>query len=181
MLKAMEEKGLSTAADLSRLTGVGQVVIGKYINLLESPYSSSGGIKPSAEKISVALNVCIRELFPDANLYEPLSKNVVEIEADKGQLMLESRALEPDLLMDRESAFDMIARAVDGLPEREAYIINSWYGLNDHFQKTMEELSDEMNISPVRVAQIKRRGEQRMKPQSWNSFGFLEEAKQICF
>lgn len=60
-----------------------------------------------------------------------------------------------DQVLVEESLHEEIDRALDCLPEREKYIINSLYGLDGGVEMTYEEVAKELGIGRERVRQLK--------------------------
>ena len=62
---SMERHGISTAAELSRLSGVQQNEIGRLLNFRTSPRLRSGKLRASARAICDALGEDVNDIFPD--------------------------------------------------------------------------------------------------------------------
>jgi RNA polymerase primary sigma factor len=69
-----------------------------------------------------------------------------------------------ELLMD--SLREELERALDTLTKREANIIRLFFGLNGKSMHTLEEISDEFNLTRERVRQIKQNALKRLKHTS---------------
>jgi len=69
-----------------------------------------------------------------------------------------------DLLLD--SLSKEIERALCSLPLREAEIIRLYYGLNGKHSNTLEEISEQFNITRERVRQLKEKAINRLKRDS---------------
>lgn len=66
----------------------------------------------------------------------------------------------------KQSNASAILELLDSLDERLRYIIESVYGLNDQTMKTLIEISEEMEISPERVRQLKNRAMMILRSQA---------------
>ena len=87
MLTAMKNMGVNTASELSRLAGVSPSIVGKYLNLKETPFNKHNGeCKKDIVKISDYLGVMVCDLFPEDHLYEPLERNTASMEIGKAQI-----------------------------------------------------------------------------------------------
>jgi RNA polymerase primary sigma factor len=65
-----------------------------------------------------------------------------------------------------ESLQKEIDRVVSTLPEREALILKRFYGLGGNAPMTLEEISEEFNLTRERVRQLKEKAIKRLKNTS---------------
>jgi RNA polymerase primary sigma factor len=59
-----------------------------------------------------------------------------------------------------------ITRVLNKLGHRERYVIQSYYGVLGHKQKSLEEIGIELDLTRERVRQIKAKAEKRMRVMS---------------
>lgn len=166
LLSKMRQAGLSTAAELSRATGVGQTDIGEYLRLLASPYSAqTGELKRSAEKLCDYFGCVIEELFPASHLFAPLKTNRYEADITADQLALINGRREPRLLEDLadeedehgnrfEALFD-----IAGLNAKERTVIS----LRFVEDQTLEQIGAKVGATRERIRQIERGALRKMR------------------
>jgi len=64
----------------------------------------------------------------------------------------------------REMEISGLAAAIDGLPERQRYVLVRRYGLGvDEKSATLAEISDELEVSKERVRQLQREAERMLR------------------
>ena len=68
----------------------------------------------------------------------------------------------------REMEASVLATAIDGLPERQRYVLVRRYGLGvDEKPATLAELSGELGISKERVRQLQREAERMLRERHY--------------
>jgi len=157
MTNIMRQSGIKTAADLSRLCGVTQTIIGGYLNLERIPIKKNGGWKESILKISTALKVTPEMLFPEQHIDTALGRNHGEAEISLGylkQIVGEGSYPSPESLMIEEQTDTLFLSLLDGLTNRQRYIIDRRFGLDGHDAMTQEEIGSDMGLTRNRIRQI---------------------------
>jgi RNA polymerase primary sigma factor len=137
---------------------VHMVVTSRKLSQTRQKWFQENGRKPSNEELATEMNVTsdeIKEII-DATSREPVSLEM-PIGEDDDQL---SDCIE-DVSIPRpeDEATEAILRgeirdAVNALPQREKTVIELRFGLKDGYGHTLEEISDEMDITRERVRQI---------------------------
>lgn len=166
LLSKMRQAGLSTAAELSRATGVGQTDIGEYLRLLASPYSAqTGELKRSAEKLCDYFGCVIEELFPVGHLFAPLKTNRCEANITADQLAIingrhEQRLLE-DLADEEDEHGNRFEALFDiaGLNAKERTVIS----LRFVEEQTLEQIGAKVGATRERIRQIESKALRKMR------------------
>lgn len=173
LLAKMRQAGLSTAAELSRASGVGQSDIGDYLRLLESPYhSQTGELKRSAEKLCDYFGCIIDELFPAGHLLAPLKSNRYEADITADQIALINGRREPRLLEDLADEDDEYGNRfealfdVAGLNAKERTVIS----LRFVEDQTFDQIGATVGVTRERIRQIERGALRKMR-QSGGEIG----------
>ena len=68
----------------------------------------------------------------------------------------------------REMEISGLAAAIDGLPERQRYVLVRRYGLGVDEVATLAEISDELEVSKERVRQLQREAERMLRESRTN-------------
>ena len=183
LASAMERKGIASAAELSRQSGIHQAYIGRYLNLQESIYDSRGEYRPHFMQLCEFFNLMPSELYPEAQMAYPLKSNKRVIEADAFELTrIESQACDPALLLEAESRGDVADTLLGTLPPRSAKVVSMRLGL-DGVEHTYQQIGDELGVGLERVRQIyaaslrKLRHPERIKHAGLDQFGRLLESE----
>ena len=164
LLNEMKRAGLKTAADLHRATGIGQGVIGDFLNLKTTPYGRDGFTpKPSVLKLAEYFGLSYECLFPEANLRSPLVQNKFTQQVSSQQMAQlanistedPSRLLEIMETEDRDVLEDMLSGKVT---PREKEVLKARAN-----GKTLIEIGDSMGICSQRVRQIEQRALRRLR------------------
>jgi len=123
----MKSKGITTASELSRQSGVPCSTIGNIINLKSSAFNQSGEYTLPVQKLSKFFNVLPESLFPEQHLYMPLAKNKVEIEMSLNELSnIISHDSPETLMLEHENSFlqsEAIQKALASLTDRQQTVI----------------------------------------------------------
>jgi RNA polymerase sigma factor (sigma-70 family) len=183
LASAMERKGIATAAELARQSGVTQNDVGKYLNLQQSIYDSRGEYRPHFMQLCEFFNLMPSELYPEAQMSEPLKSNKRVIEADASELTrIESQACDPALLLEAETRREVADTLLGTLAPRSAKVVSMRHGL-DGVEHTYEQIGNELGVSRDRARQIyasalrKMRHPERLKYAGLDRYGELLESE----
>ena len=152
--QAMQAKGIATAADLSRLSGVPQAEIGKYLNLKKGIFNKFGDFRPSFETLCSFFNLMPIELYPEEQMTDPILNNKRVIEADANQLMhLGHTELDPTEIIRLDQRAEAVHKMLGSITASERKVVELKHGFYGE-EKTFAEIGKEFNVSAGRVAQI---------------------------
>jgi len=154
LASAMERKGIASAAELARQSGIHQAYIGRYLNLQESIYDFRGEYRPQFMKLCEFFNLMPDELYPEAQMSEPLKTNKKTIEADAHELVrLEADALDPAQIIELGSRREAILGMLGSLTKRESDVVSLRLGFEGG-EHTWEQIGNIYGVSKERVRQI---------------------------
>jgi len=176
LFRLMESRGLSTAAELSRASGVDQSTIGGVLNLKIPGFTKKGGATSAAQALCDFFSCEVCDLFPTQHINEPLQINSGAIEANMAELTssnLLAGGTDPLQIVSDGDAVDLVAAAVGKLTSREKTIVNGRFGLTGGEEKTYVELGRELDISPNRVREIEKRA---VRTLTWKATASLAYA-----
>lgn len=164
MLNAMRQHGFYSASSLSRASGVGQMCVGRYLNLTYPPMTKKGKWHKSILRIAKVLHTIPDFIFPQQHLTKALEKNQIEtnvsledIQQLTGKLLTDG----PEVLMLADERLSKLKETMECLTERERKVIEGRYYVTK--LKTLEELGAEFNISRERIRQIENLALKKMK------------------
>jgi hypothetical protein len=162
MLNCMRANGLETAADLSRLCGVGQFTIGTYLNLLAVPLSKTGGWKKSIAIIATALKVTPEILFPPQHIEKALATNKAEAEVSLQEIgvLTGEESHEKNLLeyMREEETHRRLEWGLHTISPRCAKVLRLRFGLDGEDPMTLAQVASRFSIGNERVRQLEASG-----------------------
>jgi DNA-directed RNA polymerase sigma subunit (sigma70/sigma32) len=183
LASAMERKGIASAAELARQSGINQTYIGKYLNLQESIYDFRGEYRPQFMRLCEFFNLMPDELYPEAQMSEPLKTNKKTIEADAHELVrLEADALDPAKIIELGSRREAIRGMLFSLTKRESDVVSLRLGF-EGVEHTWEEIGNVYGVSKERVRQIygkalrKLRHPERLKYAGLDQYGRVLESE----
>tara|TARA_R110000751_G_scaffold283031_3_gene386347 strand:- start:3399 stop:4037 length:639 start_codon:yes stop_codon:yes gene_type:complete len=158
MLKRMAMKGMYTAADLHRASGLQQGVIGDMLNLTRPFIRTNGEWLPSVIKASEALQCLPEDLVPPQHIAERLAKSTAKFEASFEEVQaLSYQQTETDplaIVFDKERE-QIISAIIKGrLSKREQLVVEMSFGLNGREQSTFKKIGKEIGVSLERARQI---------------------------
>ena len=152
MMAIMRANNVETAAELSRLTGVTQTIVGKYLNLQSIPFDIAGRWKETVVRISEFLKVPPEMLFPEQHLTKALKRNTIE-----GEVTLEemkelvstaginqiSETIQKDT---QDELHDRLERGWEALALRERKVLELRFGINQGAEEDLSKDFKEIDL-----------------------------------
>ncbi len=161
ILQALAEKARIIRLPLNRFSDINK--IRRAITVLEQKYER----EPTTLEISQALELATTDVTSAINnnawhisMDAPLSQDE---EGNMYDVLLRKDASSPDRELLTDSLSKDIEWALNTLTQREANIIRLYFGLNCKHTHTLEEISEEYNLTRERVRQIKEKAIKRLK------------------
>lgn len=172
MLRAMRAMGFASAAELSRACGVDQSRLGEYLNLKRSPMLQDGMWRDDFMRIAEVLRAMPADLFPPQHLQAPLRKNTAETEMRFSELAGPDIAAawlsSPEDKLISDDVRQKLKDAMDALPDRYRYVLESRFGLMGP-EKTLDEVGADLGLSRERVRQMEARALRKIKHPAQSS------------
>jgi len=139
---AMQEFGVETVAELSRLTGATQSSIGRLLNFRESPRTRRGEWRSVTLQICKVLGYDPSELFPE-HLDHEIPTNRIASFVERSQLSgRETMQLGPADECQQSEMRQTIDEVLGTLKERERSILKALFWE----EKRVEEIADEQGV-----------------------------------
>lgn len=128
MKAAMEVMGIQTAAELSRRSGVCQVVVGRLLNFKDSPRRKDGDWRKVTLRICKVLGSEPEELFPSHLQHEVLTNEVTGyIERQQLEGVVQ-RQLNPREELEQKETSEIIEQAMDKLtPLQQTALVGRYW------------------------------------------------------
>lgn len=165
ILQAIAEHARIVRLPLNKIGTINK--INKTFSTLEQEYERAPSVSEVAETLEVsekevkkAQHISGRHVSMDAPLGADSDNDMYEVFASKDN---ETNA-EDDLL--EGSLNDEIGRILDTLAPREADIIKLYFGINQSYPLTLEEIGDKFDLTRERVRQLKEKGLRKLKQKS---------------
>ncbi|HEC44817.1 MAG TPA: RNA polymerase sigma factor RpoD/SigA [Bacteroides sp.] len=161
ILQALAEQARIVRLPLNRIVHINKLK--RTFSVLEQKYER----EPTTDEISQEIELtpidvlkAIKNSGRDTSLDAPLSY-------DEGGSMYDVLLTEDDSSPDKDLLSDSLSKEIDRvlstLPEREAEIIRLYFGLEGKPSQTLEEISEEFNITRERIRQLKEKAIKRLK------------------
>ncbi|MDF1611036.1 MAG: sigma-70 family RNA polymerase sigma factor [Stygiobacter sp.] len=164
ILQALAEQSRIVRLPLNRVGALNK--IGKAYSSLEQEFER----EPNAEEIAQELNMDINEISDTLKVAgKAVSMDAPISQGEENRLLdvLESTEQpSPDSNLITESLKKEIQRALSTLSEREAEVIQLYFGLNRDSALTLEEIGEKFNLTRERVRQIKEKAIRRLRHAS---------------
>jgi len=157
LFRLMESYGLSSAAELSRASGVAQTAIGRILNLKAPALTKTGKSTATAQTLCDFFTCSVYDLFPPQHINDPLQFNSGAIEANMAELAsnnLLAGGTDPLQIVSDGDAVDLVAAAVGKLTDRQQTVINARFGLDGEGAKTLAEVGELLGVNKERIRQI---------------------------
>ncbi|KAF0215024.1 MAG: RNA polymerase sigma 70 subunit rpod [Ignavibacteria bacterium] len=164
ILQALAEQSRIVRLPLNRVGALNK--IGKAYSSLEQEYER----EPSAQELASELQMDISEVSDTLKIAgRAVSMDAPFAQGEENRLLdiLESdEQPSPDYKLMSESLKREIERALSTLSEREAEVINLYFGLNKEHSLTLEEIGEKFHLTRERVRQIKEKAIRRLRHAS---------------
>jgi len=164
ILQALAEQARIVRLPLNRIVHLNKLK--RTITVLEQKFEREPTILEISQELELApsdVTKAIKNSGRYISMDAPLSN-------DEGgnmyDVMLSEDASRPDKELLSDSLSKEIERALNTLPQREAEIIRLYYGLNGKHSQTLDEISEEFNITRERIRQLKEKAINRLKHDS---------------
>ena len=183
LASAMDRKGITSAAELSRQSGITYNQACRYLNLQESIYDFRGEYRQCFMRLCDFFNLMPHQLYPEAQMIEPLKTNKKTIEADAHELVrLEADALDPAQIIELGSRREAVRGMLFSLTKKESDVVSLRLGF-EGVEHTWEEIGNVYGVSRERVRQIygkairKLRHPERLKYAGFDRYGRVLESE----
>lgn len=121
----------------------------------------AGELEYSEDKVKDALSISGRQVSVDAPVKEGEDFSLLD-------LMTNGDSPKTDHILINESLKKEIDRSLSTLSERERQILTLYYGIGDQGEKTLDEISEQFDLTRERVRQIKEKAIRRLRLSSKN-------------
>jgi RNA polymerase nonessential primary-like sigma factor len=123
------------------------------------------GRMPSSEELAQVLGRSAAEIAELFAVTEQISSLDAPIGESDARALIEQLAIggEPPPARTEHGAEGRIARWLRQLPQRQRYVLEHRYGLNDQDVKTLAQIAAELGLTRERVRQIQREALQRLR------------------
>ena len=116
----------------------------------------SQSLELTQKDIKLSIKNAVRHISMDAPLAKGEENNMYDV-------LLNKDTPSPDKQLLTDSLRKEIDRALNTLTSREADIVRLYYGLNEKYPITLEEIGNAFNLTRERVRQIKEKAIKRLK------------------
>ncbi len=164
ILQALAEQSRIVRLPLNQVGAANKIY--KFYSSFQQEHKRMPTSREVAEELGIPrhnVNRVIKAAGKHRSMDAPLSSD-----SDSNNLidvMENSNAEATDKTLMRESLLNEIERAFTTLPEREAFIIRSFYGINT-MQLSLREIGEELNLTRERVRQLRERALRKLRKTS---------------
>ena len=179
LASAMDRKGITSAAELSRQSGITYSQACRYLNLQESIYDFRGEYRQCFMRLCEFINLMPCELYPEAQMIEPLKTNKKTIEADANELVrLEADALDPAKIIELDSKREAVQSMLGMLTKREADVVSLRLGF-EGCEHTWQQIGDVYGVSNERVRQVYGKALRKMRNPKRLEYAGLDRSGEL--
>ena len=161
ILQALAEQARLVRLPLNKIGSINK--INRAYSKLEQEFQR----EPTCEELAIDLHaplqivedvmtVSIHHVSMDAPLRDEDDNNLYDV-------MLNAESLSPDKNLITNSLRKEIERTLSTLSEREAEVIKYYFGLDNHQQCSLDEISETLGLTRERVRQIKEKSIKKLK------------------
>jgi len=156
IMQAIAEQSRMVRLPLNRVGTLNK--LSKAFRLLEQEYER----KPTPQELAKELEIGVDDVADALQLYgrqismdAPFSKDEDNKNSLLDTLIIDQQA--PDTELMKESLRKEVETVLATLPEREATVIQMYFGINNEHPSTLEEIGERFNLTRERVRQIKEK------------------------
>ena len=164
ILQALAEQSRIVRLPLNRVGALNK--IGKAYSNLEQEFER----EPNASELASELDMDVGEVADTLKIAgRHVSMDAPFAQGEDNRLLdviQNDQQPNPDFILMNESLKAEIERALSTLSEREAEVINLYFGLNKEHSLTLEEIGERFNLTRERVRQIKEKAIRRLRHAS---------------
>ena len=161
ILQALAEQARIVRLPLNKIGSINK--INKILAVLEQKFERppteleiSQALELTPKDIKVSIKNAVRHISMDAPLAKGEENNMYDV-------LLNKDTPSPDKQLLTDSLRKEIERALNTLSHREADVVRLYYGLNEKYPITLEEIGEAFNLTRERVRQIKEKAIKRLK------------------
>lgn len=161
ILQALAEQARIVRLPLNKIGSINK--INKILAVLEQKFERppteleiSQALELTPKEIKVSIKNAVRHISMDAPLAKGEENNMYDV-------LLSKDAPSPDKQLITDSLRKEIERVLNTLTRREADIVRLYYGLNEKYPITLDEIGEAFNLTRERVRQIKEKAIKRLK------------------
>jgi len=164
IMQALAEQSRIVRLPLNRIGSLTK--ISKTLSDLEQKFQR----EPSSEELAEAIGTTPQDIID----HQKISGRHVSMDAPFSQgedgslidVLADENALNPESDMMTESLVQEVQTSLASLTQREAEVINLYFGLNNKQSLTLEEIAEKFNLTRERVRQIKEKATRRLRNNS---------------
>jgi len=165
ILQALAEQSRIVRLPLNKIGSLNQ--INKVFAMLDQRFER----EPSVEEIALEMELSVdtvRDTMKNSSRHLSMDAPINSEDDTTFGDFVATENLNPENLLFNESLGREIERMLSLPSEREAIIINHFFGLNGKVPLTLDEIADELKLTRERVRQMKEKALKRLKHSSRN-------------
>ncbi|PCH96560.1 MAG: RNA polymerase subunit sigma [Bacteroidetes bacterium] len=166
ILQALAEQSRVVRLPLNKIGSIQKIK--KAFSKLEQEYEREPSVDELAENLDLSekdVKESIKNAGRHVSMDAPIS-NDNDSTANMYDLLHNDDNPKPDSGLINESLRNEIFRALSTLTQREAEVVQCFFGLNHHLPMTLEEIGEKFDLTRERVRQIKEKAIRRLKQTS---------------
>jgi RNA polymerase primary sigma factor len=164
ILQALAEQSRIVRLPLNKIGSINK--INKAAARLEQVHERQAHVSEIAEELEMS-EQAIKESMRNAGRHVSMDAPLLQDEDNNMYDVIRSEdSVTPETQLLYESLQKEIDRAISTLSEREAAVIRLYFGLEGKHPMTLEEISEEFDLTRERVRQIKEKAIRRLKQTS---------------
>jgi RNA polymerase primary sigma factor len=165
ILQALAEQSRIVRLPLNKIGSLNQ--INKVFALLDQRFER----EPSIEEIALEMELSVetvRDTMKNSGRHLSMDAPINNEDDVTFGDFVATETLNPENLLFNESLSKEIERMLSVLTEREAIILNYFFGLNGNQPLSLDEIAEELGLTRERVRQVKEKALKRLKHSSRN-------------
>ena len=168
IMQAIAEQSRMVRLPLNRVGALNK--LSKAFRLLEQEYER----KPTQQELAKELEIGVDDVADALQLYgRQISMDATfSKDEDNKNSLLDTMIIDqqaPDTELMKESLKKEVETVLATLPEREAKVIQMYFGINNEHPSTLEEIGERFNLTRERVRQIKEKALRSLRYASRSS------------
>lgn len=169
LLEKIERAGYKNVAEFAKAISIPYSVISDFITMKKAPINKfTNTYSPRFMEIVDFLDCMPEDIFPKSRMSAPLKSNYISFKGDEGDVKnltasMASIAIDPEKKMIVDEARRTIHDSLYALTPKEHRILTLLFGLDGNEPKTLEQVSEEFNLTRQMIRIIQNKALKKLK------------------
>lgn len=185
ILRKMEEKGITTVAELCRQANLRQTQVGKLVNMTELPITDDGNWRLTVFKLADFFGCLPEDIFSEEQREMKLATNCAKAELTFGEVQAvlaanHAESQSPERAFEHLELAELVGKILNTLTPTQAKVLRLRFGLDGGVDYTLDETAEVLGMQRNQVRAVEAHAIRRLRyPTHANYLAQFFDAKRI--